>query len=91
MADAGEEAQHNQRLGWMNGVLLEGAAEGERLTLTGTGAWVAQNAHDLEAQVNAATRSGAAAKRVVIDMGRVDRLDTFGAWLLERLKANLAK
>jgi len=69
----------------MSGVLLEGTAEGERLRLAGTGAWVAENAHSLEAQVNAATRGGGAVKRVVIDMGRVDRLDTFGAWLLERL------
>jgi phospholipid/cholesterol/gamma-HCH transport system permease protein len=69
----------------MSGVLLEGTAEGERLRLAGTGAWVAENAHSLEAQVNAATRGGGAIKRVVIDMARVDRLDTFGAWLLERL------
>ncbi|MGA2568137.1 MAG: ABC transporter permease [Pseudolabrys sp.] len=69
----------------MSAVLLEGTAEGERLRLAGTGAWVAENAHSLEAQVNAATRGGGAVKRVVIDMGRVDRLDTFGAWLLERL------
>ena len=69
----------------MSGVLLEGTAEGERLHLAGAGAWVAENAHSLEEQVNAATRSGGAIKRVVIDMARVDRLDTFGAWLLERL------
>ena len=69
----------------MSGVLLEGAADGERLRLAGAGAWVAENAHSLEAQVNAATRSGGAIKRVVIDMAGVDRLDTFGAWLLERL------
>jgi len=69
----------------MSGVLLEGTAEGERLRLAGAGAWVAENAHSLEAQVKAATRGGDAIKRVVIDMARVDRLDTFGAWLLERL------
>ena len=69
----------------MNGVLLQGTAEGERLRLAGTGAWVAENARSLEAQVNAASRRDAAIKRVVIDMGQVDRLDTFGAWLLERL------
>jgi phospholipid/cholesterol/gamma-HCH transport system permease protein len=69
----------------MSGVLLEGTAEGERLRLAGAGAWVAANAHSLEVQVNAATKGGDAIKRVVIDMARVDRLDTFGAWLLERL------
>jgi len=74
----------------MSDVLLQGTAEGERLKLAGAGAWVAENARNLEAQINAATRSGAAAKQVVIDMGRVDRLDTFGAWLLERLTRNFA-
>ena len=69
----------------MSSALLEGTADGERLRLAGAGAWVAENAHSLEAQVDAATRGGDAIKRVVIDMARVDRLDTFGAWLLERL------
>ena len=69
----------------MSDVLLESTAEGERLKLAGAGAWVAENARRLEAQVDAATRRGGAVKRVDIDMGRVDRLDTFGAWLLERL------
>ncbi|HEY1474411.1 MAG TPA: MlaE family lipid ABC transporter permease subunit [Pseudolabrys sp.] len=69
----------------MGDILLEGMAEGERLRLAGAGAWVAENARDLEAQVEAATRGGEAVRHVDIDMGRVDRLDTFGAWLLERL------
>ena len=69
----------------MSDVLLESTAEGERLKLAGAGAWVAENARRLEAQVDAATKRSGAVKRVDIDMGRVDRLDTFGAWLLERL------
>ena len=74
----------------MSGALLEATGEGERLVLAGTGAWIAENAHSLEAQVNAAFRGKAAVKRVVIDMARVDRLDTFGAWLLERLTRTFA-
>jgi phospholipid/cholesterol/gamma-HCH transport system permease protein len=58
--------------------------------LAGTGAWIAENAHSLEAQVNAASGGEGAIKRVVIDMARVDRLDTFGAWLLERLARSFA-
>ena len=69
----------------MSDILLESTAEGERLKLAGAGAWVAENARRLEAQVDAATRSGGTIKRVDIDMGRVAQLDTFGAWLLERL------
>jgi phospholipid/cholesterol/gamma-HCH transport system permease protein len=69
----------------MGDTLLEATAEGERLKLAGTGAWIAENAHSLEAMIDAETGRGGTIKRVDIDMGRVDRLDTFGAWLLERL------
>jgi phospholipid/cholesterol/gamma-HCH transport system permease protein len=69
----------------MNDILLEATAEGERLRLAGAGAWIAENAQSLEALIDAATRQGGTIKRVDIDMAAVDRLDTFGAWLLERL------
>jgi phospholipid/cholesterol/gamma-HCH transport system permease protein len=69
----------------MSDTLLEATAEGEQLKLAGAGAWIAENAHSLEAQIDAETRRRETIKRVDIDMGRVDRLDTFGAWLLERL------
>ena len=39
----------------------------------------------LEAQIDGETARRGTIKRVDIDMGRVERLDTFGAWLLERL------
>ena len=69
----------------MNDLLLQGTADGERLKLAGGGAWIAENAHVLEAQIDAATQRGDTVKRVEIDMGAVDQLDTFGAWLLEQL------
>jgi phospholipid/cholesterol/gamma-HCH transport system permease protein len=69
----------------MTDLLLQGTADGERLKLAGGGAWIAENAQMLEAQIDAATQRGAAVRRVEIDMGAVDQLDTFGAWLLERL------
>jgi phospholipid/cholesterol/gamma-HCH transport system permease protein len=65
--------------------LLKDTTDGDQLKLAGTGAWTAQNARRLEAQIDGATRRHGAAKRVAIDMGAVERLDTFGAWLLERL------
>ena len=74
----------------MSDILLEASSEGGRLKLAAAGAWVAENAHSLEAQIDAATRSAGAVKRVDIDMGRVERLDTFGAWLLERLTRNFS-
>ncbi|HEY6830963.1 MAG TPA: ABC transporter permease [Pseudolabrys sp.] len=65
--------------------MLEGRIDGDQLTLAGTGAWTAQNARRLEALIDRATRGREPIKRVAIDMSKVDRLDTFGAWLLERL------
>ena len=70
--------------------LLEGSADGDRLKLTGSGAWIAPNARPLEAEINTAARRFPAAKHVEIDMGGVERLDTFGAWLLERLRRSFA-
>jgi len=66
-------------------ILLEGTAQGEQLKLAGAGAWTATNARQLEALIDGETRRQDKLKRVDIDMARVERLDTFGAWLLERL------
>lgn len=70
----------------MSNRLLEGTTEGDRLKLAAGGAWIAENARPLETQIDGATRRYRKAKHVDIDMGGVERLDTFGAWLLERLQ-----
>ncbi|MEP7032272.1 MAG: ABC transporter permease [Pseudolabrys sp.] len=69
----------------MNELLLEGTTDGERLKLAGAGAWIAENARRLQTQVASETNRRRKLKRVDIDMTEVERLDTFGAWLLERL------
>jgi phospholipid/cholesterol/gamma-HCH transport system permease protein len=66
-------------------LLLIDKREGESLSLAGVGAWTSQNARRLEQLIEVAARQHSAAKRVAIDMGAVERLDTFGAWLLRRL------
>jgi phospholipid/cholesterol/gamma-HCH transport system permease protein len=66
-------------------ILLASSAEGGRLKLVGTGAWTARNARALTASISAETQRGGSISAVDIDMGGVDRLDTYGAWLLERL------
>jgi phospholipid/cholesterol/gamma-HCH transport system permease protein len=65
--------------------LLDENAEGELLRLAAGGAWIAKNARVLEKQIEHAGRHNGGVKRVNIDMAGVDRLDTFGAWLLQRL------
>ena len=74
----------------MSDTLLYGKAEGERLRLAASGDWIALNAEWLEAEIGRVVGSNAAAKRVEIDMSVVERLDTFGAWLLQRLVRDFA-
>jgi len=57
---------------------------GDGLDLAATGSWTAEHAKTLEPLVDAATRPTSPVRRVAIDMARVDHIDTFGAWLLER-------
>lgn len=59
--------------------------EDGRLALKAAGAWTVAHAGALEALVEAAPSSGPGGEPVVVDMGGVKELDTFGAWLLERL------
>ena len=73
----------------MSDMLLEAKTEGDRLRIAAVGDWIAENARALEAQVDGeikrASAAGQGASNVEIDLGAVTRLDTFGAWLLERL------
>ncbi len=74
----------------MSDVLLEGITEGERLRLAGGGAWTAVQARRLEVLIDKHLRSRAPIKRVDIDLSRLERLDTYGALLIERLERDFA-
>ncbi len=65
--------------------LLRGLRTGDRLELAAAGAWTADNAATLEKLIDSAVRQSGNARSAAIDMAEVERLDTFGAWLLERL------
>ncbi len=69
----------------MNVSLLTGKVSGERLELVAGGAWTADNAAELEALVRATARPAKPVGHVDIDMKLVEKLDTYGAWLLDRL------
>jgi phospholipid/cholesterol/gamma-HCH transport system permease protein len=62
---------------------LEGVIQGERLALAASGTWTADYADSLERMVEA--ESSKPARSVALDLAKVERLDTFGAWLMERL------
>ncbi|MFN3658895.1 MAG: ABC transporter permease [Pseudolabrys sp.] len=70
--------------------LLDEVAAGDEVKFAGAGAWTAQNARRLEFEVDGASRRYRGVRRVSVDMGRVERLDTFGAWLLEKLVRSFA-
>jgi phospholipid/cholesterol/gamma-HCH transport system permease protein len=65
---------------------LTATAEGERVALAATGAWTAERAAELEKIIDQTARRYQGASDVVIDLAKLERLDTFGAWLIERLK-----
>src|SRR6266852_3497597 len=72
------------------GLLLESVDRGGRLALSAAGPWTAERAGELERLIERIIGRHRGAGAVDIDMGRVERLDMFGAWLLERLMRGLA-
>src|SRR4051794_33524142 len=65
--------------------MLTGTMIGQRLTLAAMGSWTAEHANELEPLVQAVTERPLTPGGVSIDMCRIERLDTFGAWLVERV------
>ncbi len=74
----------------MPDALLIDTMQGDSLRLAAAGAWTSANAGALEQQIANASTRHETAKRVAIDMGAVERLDTFGAWLLQKLVRGFA-
>jgi phospholipid/cholesterol/gamma-HCH transport system permease protein len=70
----------------MSTVSLTATADGERLALVAAGTWTADRAAELERIIDEAARRHVGARSVDIDLAQLERLDTFGAWLIERLK-----
>ncbi len=65
------------------GTLLSGQVQGDRIELSAGGSWTAEYAGAIEPQVDAATR-GINARSIAINLTRIEYLDTYGAWLIER-------
>jgi phospholipid/cholesterol/gamma-HCH transport system permease protein len=73
----------------MSAAALDATADGTSVALTATGAWTVERAAELERIVDAAASRYKAAPSIDIDLAKLERLDTFGAWLIERLKRTL--
>lgn len=69
----------------MNEPLLSASVSGESLALAAAGSWTSDCAEHLEPLVESASRGERPVTSVAIDVANVERLDTYGAWLLERL------
>src|SRR5438067_10896243 len=66
-------------------------ARGNALALCATGSWTARFAPVLERMVADAEKLGGTRPNIFIDVSRVSKLDTFGAWLIERLRRSLTQ
>ena len=63
---------------------FEIAIDGDRLKLAATGSWTTDHADRLEKLVEATAARAGAAATAEVDIAGIERLDTFGTWLLER-------
>ena len=71
------------------GPTLERMTQGDALALYASGPWTAHHAPDLERLVAEVEQLNSRSKRVLIDVSKIAKLDTFGAWLIERLSRSL--
>jgi len=67
------------------GPSLRESLAGGRLEFAAVGTWTVDHARELEPLIEHAGTKGLKLGRVSIDMTGIERLDTFGAWLIERL------
>lgn len=70
---------------------LERIAKGNALALCATGTWTATFAPILERMVADAEKLAGGPQSIFIDVSEVAKLDTFGAWLIERLRRSLTQ
>lgn len=70
---------------------LERIAKGNALALCATGTWTASFAPVLERMVADAEKLAGGPQSIFIDVSEVAKLDTFGAWLIERLRRSLSQ
>jgi phospholipid/cholesterol/gamma-HCH transport system permease protein len=64
--------------------LLSGQSARDRLEFAAAGAWTAEHANVLEPLVDVATKPIPSVRSVAVNAANIEKLDSFGAWLLER-------
>src|SRR5258705_4122553 len=77
-------------MGIVSGIpTLDGIVSGTGLAVGSTGSWTARFAPVLERMVADAEKLSGSRPNIFIDVSQVSKLDTFGAWLIERLRRSL--
>ncbi len=72
-----------------SGILVRGERRGRTLYLTAGGSWTAGQAGELEHLLDEWLDRTRGLTAVFVELGSVRELDSFGAWLLERLRRRL--
>ncbi|WP_315806304.1 MULTISPECIES: ABC transporter permease [unclassified Bradyrhizobium] len=75
----------------ISGPTLERSAQGDVLLLRAAGTWTASFAPLLEKLVAEAEKLAGTKPDVAIDVSQISKLDTFGAWLIERLRRSFTQ
>jgi phospholipid/cholesterol/gamma-HCH transport system permease protein len=70
---------------------MERIARGNGLALCAAGPWIASFAPLLETIVADAEKLAGSRPNIFIDVSQISKLDTFGAWLIERLRRSLTQ
>jgi len=87
-----DDLRASRGVGIVNGdPTLERIAQGNGLALCAAGSWTARFAPDLEALVGEAEKLTGSRPNIFMDVSQVSKLDTFGAWLIERLRRSLTQ
>src|ERR1700712_2303378 len=73
------------------GPSLERVVQGNALALYAAGSWTARFASVLESIVGDAEKLTGTRPNIYIDVSDISKLDTFGAWLIERLRRSLTQ
>ena len=68
---------------------LQRIMQGSGLALCAAGSWTAPFAARLEDIVADAEKLAGSRPQIFIDVSQISKLDTFGAWLIERLRRSL--
>jgi phospholipid/cholesterol/gamma-HCH transport system permease protein len=84
-------AESTQELGLNGNPTLEQVTVGASLALRAAGQWTVHYAPALEKIVEDTEKRNGGSSNIVIDVSQVSNLDTFGAWLIERLRRSLTQ